>query len=224
MLYEESIGDEFINACKDKWDNIKTAFLDDPCLVWFHPDWQNFSSHRFVYSTLQPDKNPTLNTAMTREMQGGQYKFKTKEKPLALCQIPYPAVLVDIRFTCTLTFVKVLQVVGPLIKTATTVGGYISLGSPIVMPSDSSLAMTETSHPPPPSSANHALEYDIVHWRNKWLIDAKYWSHLGTDTCYGPLIHKYNKILFKFFKTNPLPTGEIFPQNVSNFRYRHDPI
>ncbi len=43
------------------------------------------------------------------------------------------------------------------------------------------------------------------------------------DLCFDPLIHKHNKLPSKFSENFPTPTGQIFPQNMTNFWGQHQP-
>ncbi len=65
-------------------------------------------------------------------------------------------------------------------------------------------------------------DVDIVHQNDKYLVDADYWSHLGTDLCFDPLFKKYLELTRSLCSLHPAPTSlSMLPENMPYYRGPH---
>jgi hypothetical protein len=62
-------------------------------------------------------------------------------------------------------------------------------------------------------------EMDVKHRNDHFLADADYWSHLGANLCFDPLLREYIKQVQALRTTNPSPTSLLpTPENMPYFR------
>jgi hypothetical protein len=62
-------------------------------------------------------------------------------------------------------------------------------------------------------------DVDIVHRPDRKLIDANYWSHLGTDITFDPLFCKYLQLTHQLRQSKPAPTDlPMCPENMPYYR------
>ena len=59
---------------------------------------------------------------------------------------------------------------------------------------------------------------DIVHRKADHLVDANFFSRLGGDLCYEPLVKEYLNFTINLRKLYPPLTGPILPENMPGFR------
>jgi hypothetical protein len=81
------------------------------------------------------------------------------------------------------------------------------------------------------NGANHAIlrlqmclmcwDVDIVHWNDSYIMDADYWSRLGTNLCFNPLFKKYLDLNQSLCLESPAPSS--FSMKPKNMSYYHGP-
>jgi hypothetical protein len=64
-------------------------------------------------------------------------------------------------------------------------------------------------------------EMDIEHRNDVFLMDANYWSHLGADLCFDPLLREYIQQVSAFRNRTPSPTA--MPPALENMPYFRGP-
>ena len=64
-------------------------------------------------------------------------------------------------------------------------------------------------------------DMDIIHRNDHFLGDADYFSRLGADLCYNPLLHDYIQQIHAFKQRSPSPT--VMPMNPENMPYYRGP-
>jgi hypothetical protein len=64
-------------------------------------------------------------------------------------------------------------------------------------------------------------DVDIVHQNDNYLVDADYWSRLGANLCFDPLLKKYLELNKSLHSTNSAPSN--LPMLPENMPYYHGP-
>ena len=222
----DPIGDKFGPAAKAAFDDIRQAILADPCLKRFNHKLRlylktDFSSFGFGYVALQPGSDTPSISAMRREMAGGECEFLQPGTAFTLHPIAFGSrktrgyetklhshlgegfagdwAINRCRHYCYgMRFTWITDCYG--IK---FILGYDGTNAVLLR-----LQMRLM-----------CWDMDIVHRSGPTLGDADYWSRLGLDVCYDPLLRDYVQRINSLKKAFPPPTElPMRPENMPGFR------
>jgi hypothetical protein len=60
---------------------------------------------------------------------------------------------------------------------------------------------------------------NIIHQNDNYCVNADYWSHLGTDLCFNPLLKKYLELTRSLRLLHPAPSSlSMLPENMPYYR------
>ena len=227
LEYTLPLGKLFDEQAKAEFDDVRNAILSDPCIK--RHDYRkrsyictDFCAKGFAYVACQPgDDKPSMD-AMRREMAGGECEFK-KEAGTQLTLHPVAlgsrktrgkesklhsylgegfagdwAINKCRHMTWGMRFTWVTDCYG--IRFILTYEG----ANPAVL----RLQMRMMCH-----------DCDIVHRNRFWIVDADYFSYLGADLCYDPLLMDHLQRASAMRREHPTPdTLPMMPENMPGFR------
>ena len=222
----EPIGDKFSPEAKAAFDDIRQSILSDPCLKRFNHRRRlylktDFSSYGFGYVAMQPSDNAASLSAMRREMEGGPCEFLLLDESLQLHPIAFGSrktrgyetklhshlgegfagdwAINRCRHYCYgMRFTWITDCYG--IKFILSYDGTNAVLQRLQM-------------------RLMCWDMDIIHRSGPSLGDADYWSRLGVDVCFDPLLRDYVQRIQQLRQEFPAPTTmPMQPENMPGFR------
>ena len=224
--YTQPVAPLWTDAAQAAWDTIKDGILSDPCLQRYDSRTltvirTDFSSAGFGYVVCQPANDDASIAAMHKCMNGQGFDFMSKNSK---------AVLKPVAFGSRRTRGNESHLHSHLGEGfagdwAINKCRHLCFGQRFVWVTDCYAIKFILSY----DGGNPAIlrlqmrlmcwDMEIVHRTQDHLVDADYWSRLGADLCYDPLMRKYLTLMHGFSKQNPSPTRlPMFPQNMPYFR------
>ncbi len=224
--YTDPVAQYWSNAAQNSLDAMKNAILANPCVLRF--DYRkliilrtNFLCLGFGWIFFQPGDNEASNKAVQEYRLGKGFNFMTKESSAVLCPVCFGG------RKSRGNEVRLHSHLGEIFA-----GNYgmnkcrhMLFGQHFVWVTDCYAAKFVLSY----DGANPAIlrlqmclmcwDVDIVHQPDVELVDADYWSCLGVDIVYDPLLHDYMVYTMKTRAAHPLPSElPMRPENMPYYR------
>jgi hypothetical protein len=205
---------------------MHTAILDDPCLKQYdHRKLlvlrTDFSAYCFGYVALQPGNDEASLSAMHTCMRGDEFLFTTKNST---------AVLHPVAFGCCRTRGTEKRLHSQLGECfsgnwAINKRHHMCFGQRFTWTTDCHAVKFILSY----DGKNPAILHlqmrfmcwgmDIKHRNNIHLANANYFSRLGSDLCYDPLLHNYAERIWAIKHAHPSPSAlSMEPQNMPYYQ------
>ena len=222
---DSPVGAEWDTNAQEEFDDLRNAILKDPCLARFDHTKRcylstDFSALGFGYCLTQPADDDASLAAMNREMVGGECEFLRDNSPLKLRPVAFGSRKTRGRenklhsylgegfagdwamnrvshYLWGMWFTWITDSYG--IRFILTYEG----ANPVVLRLQMRLMLQMCN---------------IVHRNNKWLGDADYWSRLGTDANYDPLVTEYLQYTAVMRHQFPVDVGDLKPENMPGYR------
>ena len=226
--YTDDIKPHFNDAAKAEWEDIKSALLADPCLARFDHRKRlylrtDFSSLGFGYAALQPADDEASLAAMRREMAGGTCEFMKPKSKLLLRPVSFGGRRSRGAERFHHSYIGECNAGDWGINKCR----HMCFGQRFTWITDCYAVKFIYSY----DGANPAVrrlqmrlmcwDLDVIHRTNDHLVDADYWSRLGEDMCFDPLLRDYIQRAIAIRKDNE-PTEQLpmLPENMPGFRGR----
>ncbi len=227
--YSSTIRDLWTPVAKSTFDQMRNAIVDDPCFRWYdHCKLlvlrTNFSAKGFGYDTCQPMDNDTSLNAMHKCMQGGSFDFMTKDSTTLLHLVA---------FGCHRTRGNKKHLyshLGEAFLGNCTINKCrcMVFGQRFVWVTDCYALKLILSYDGQNPEILHLqirfMCWDMVikHRNDVCLTDANYFSHLGADLCFDPLLKKKVQEVDSIHRRSLTPTKlPIAPMNQPYFHGPH---
>ena len=207
---------------------MRQAILADPCLQWYdHRKLlvlrTDFSADDFGYVACQPADDGVSLTAMHRCMRGDGFDFMMKTSS---------AVLHPVAFGCRRTRGNETKLHSHLVEGfagdwAINKNCHMCFGQRFTWVSDCYAIKFILSYDRRnPSILRLQMRFmcwdmDIEHRNDTFLGDVDYWSRLGADLCFDPLLRTYIEQVNSFCQRSPSPAA--LPPSPENMPYFRDP-
>jgi hypothetical protein len=224
--YTNPVAQYWSTAAQNSLDVIKNAILVDPCILHFDywkliVLWTNFSCLGFGWVICQPGDDEESNKAVQEYCSGKGFNFMTKDSSAVLCPVCFGG------WKSRGNEVRLHSYLGKLFA-----GNYgmskcrhMLFGQRFVWVTDYYAAKFVLSY----DGTNPAIlrlqmrlmrwDVNIVHRPDVKLVDANYWSRLGVDIVYNPLLHDYMAYTMKTRAAHPPPTElPMHPKNMPYYR------
>ena len=221
--YTMTIGAKWSKEAEAAWDDMRHAVLKDPCLRCF--DHRKllvlFLAEGMGYVACQPADDEASLSAMHRCLQGGTFDFMTKDST---------AQLHPVAFGCRRTRGNEKRLHSHLGEAfagdvAINKCRHMCFGQRFVWLTDCYALKFILSY----DGRNAAIlrlqmrfmcwDMIIEHRNDVCLTDADYFSRLGADLCYDPLLKEYIQQVHAFRRRSPAPTMmPIPPEHQPYFR------
>ncbi len=214
------------------FQDIRSALLSDPCLKQYNHCLllvlrTEFSTNGFGYVALQPGNDIESRLAMTHLMEGGKFKFMDKSSK---------GILHPVAFGCFRTRGKKKCLHSHLGEAFS--GNYpinkcrhMCFGQCFTWVTDCYALKFVLLYDSRNSAILHlqmcfmCWDMDIEHRSNFHLVGANYWSRLGTDLCFDPLLKDYIQQADYLCKKHPLPNGLLMlPKNEPYYWPPRNPV
>ena len=208
------------------WTGIKESILGDPCLARFdHRKLTvlrtDFSAAGFGYVLLQPADDPISINAMNKCMAGNGFDFLTKDSRAILRPVAFGSRRARNNES------KLHSHLGEGFAGDWAVNKcrHMCLGQRFVWVTDCfaiKFILTYDGGNPAILRLQMRLmcwNMEIVHRADIYNQDADYWSRIGEDLCYDPLMRKYLELTQSIRQSNqPSSEWPIPPQNMPYYR------
>jgi hypothetical protein len=220
--YSSTLGLAWTSTHQAVFDELRNAILDDPCLKQY--DHQkllilctDFSADGFGYVTLQPGNDVESLSAMHVRMHGGDFAFMTKDSK---------AVLHPVAFGCRHTRGNEKRLhshLGECFSGDWSINKcrHMCFGQRFTWVTDCHAIKFILSCDGKKSALLRlqmrfmCWDMDIKHRHNVHLADADYFSQLGADLCYDPLLCDYIEHIWVIRCASPSPMAlPMEPQNM----------
>ena len=222
----ESLDKHWTTVHEAEMADMKTAILDDPCLKRYDHTKRlylrtDFSSHGMGYAACQPGDDEPSILAMQREMAGSDCEFMRPNSLLVLHPVAFAS----------------RKNRGYELKLHSHLGEgfagdwamnrcrHFVLGQRFTWFTDCYAIKFILSYDGPSpvllrlQMRLSCWDMDIVHRPGELMGDADYWSRLGVDLQYDPLLRDYINRVLSFKKDFPAPTElPMLPENMPGFR------
>jgi hypothetical protein len=224
--YTNPVAQYWNEAAQHSIDDMKNAILANPCILRF--DYQklmvlrtDFSCLGFGWVLCQPGNDEASNKAVEEYRSGKGFNFMTKESSAILRPVCFGG------RKSRGNEVRLHSHLGEIFA-----GNYglnkcrhMLFGQRFVWVTDCYAAKFVLSY----DGANPAIlrlqmrlmcwDVDIVHRPDVELVDADYWSRLGVDIVYDPLLRDYMAYTMKTRAAHPPPTElPMRPENMPYYR------
>jgi hypothetical protein len=227
--YTKPIGDMWMLDVQSTFDSLRNSILEDPCLRRFNPAKltvlrTDFSSKGFGYVVCQPDNDDNVSLEhVSQFMSGNGFHFLTTTNGRVL----HPAAFGGWRAHGNEKYLHLYLGEAFCGNYAMNKSRHMCWGRSFVWVTDCYAVKFILSY----NGANQAIlrlqtqlmgwDVDIIHWRNKHLVDANYWSRLDADLCYNPLFRTYLHLVEDLKWNHPAPTK--IPMNIEHMSYYQGP-
>ena len=224
--YTELAAPFWTDAAQDAFDEMRRSIISDPCLQRF--DYRkpvilrtDFSARGFGYVLLQPGNDDALLQASQDYRDGKGFTFMTEESKAVLHPVCFGARKcrgnkVRLHFHLGECFVGDYGI--------NKVRHYV-FGQQFVWVTDCYAVKFILSY----DGGNPAIlrlqmrlmcwDVDIVHRPDQELVDADYWSRLGTNIKFDPLFQDYLQYVKGLRKSHSAPTDlPMHPENMPYYR------
>ena len=211
--YTTTLGDKWSLEAAAAWDDMRHAVLKDPCLRRYdHRKLlvlrTDFSAEGMGYVACQPADDEESLSAMHKCLQGGSFDFMTKDST---------AQLHPVAFGCHRTRGNEKRLHSHLGEAfagdvAINKCRHMCFGQRFVWLTDCYALKFILSY----DGKNAAIlrlqmrfmcwDMIIEHRNDVCLTDADYFSRLGADLCYDPLLEEYIQQVHAFRRRSPAPT------------------
>jgi hypothetical protein len=209
-------------------DDMKNAILSDPCILQFdHRKLivlrTDFSSKGFGYVLCQPATNESTLKAVQDYQDGKGFSFMTKSSSAILHPVCFGA-----RRSCG-NEVRLHSHLGKGFAGDYAINkcSHMVFGQRFVWVTNCYAIKFILSYEGGNSAILHlqmrlmCWDVDIVHRPNTKLVDANYWSRLGMDLEFDPLLRDYLAYALQCRNSNPPPND--LPMRPENMPYYHGP-
>lgn len=217
----------FDKEAADEWEDIKHAILSDPCLRRF--DYKkrlylrtDFCALGFGYAACQPGSDQPSLDAMMREMAGGECEFlKEENKHLTLHPVALGARTARGREG------KLHSYLGEAFAGdwARNKCRHMCFGQRYTWITDCyGIRFILTYDGPNPAVQRVQMrimcdDCDVVHRNRCWNVDADYFSYLGKDLCFDPLLLTYARHFQTLRRSHPVADSlPMRPENMPGYR------
>jgi hypothetical protein len=226
LEFADPVAPHWIPEAQAALNDVKNAILSDPCILQFN-HWKllvlrtDFSSKGFRYVLCQPTTDETTLKAVQDYQDGKGFTFMTKSSSAVLHPICFGA-----RQSCG-NKVRLHSHLGkefagdyPINKCR-----HMVFGQRFVWVTNCYAIKFILSY----KGSNFAIfclqmrlmcwDVDIVHRPDTKLVDANYWSRLGMDLKFDPLLRSYLAYALQCCNSNPPPTNlPMCPENMPYYR------
>ncbi len=227
--YTDCVDPYWSDVAKAAFDKMRQAILSDPCLHHFDHRkllvlCTDFSADGFGYVPCQPADDDISTAVMTTRMKGGHFDFMTDESR---------AMLHPVAFGCRRTHgnkTRLHSHLGEGFAGNWSINKcrHMCFGQRFTWVTDCYTIKFILSYDGCNSTVLHlqmrfmCWDMDIEHRNDHWLTDADYFSCLGANLCFDPLLKDYIQRTDFLRRRNPpvtsLPMG---PENMPYFRGPH---
>jgi hypothetical protein len=226
LEYTESVAPHWTPAAQAALDDMKEAILSDPCLLGF--DYQklivlrtDFSMDGFGFVLCQPTSDKATLKAVQEYWDGKGFSFMTKSSSAVLHPICFGA------RQSRSNKVRLHSHLGEGFAGDYAINkcSHMLFGQQFVWVTDCYAIKFILSY----EGGNSAIlrlqmrlmcwDVDIVHCPDTELVDANYWSRLGVDLDFDPLLPGYLAYALARRNLNPPPTDlPMHPENMPYYR------
>ena len=222
-----NVKELFTTAAHEEFDDIRNAILADPCLHRFDHRLRvylrtDFSAKGFAYVATQPGDDEASRAAMTREMKGGPSEFMKPDKlHLTLHPIAFGARKTRGYET------RLHSHLGEAFAGDWAMNRcrHYLYGARFTWYTDCYAIKFLLSYDGPNAPILRlqmrlmCWDMDVVHRAGELMVDADYFSRLGADLNFDPLLQEYNKRIFCFKRDHPAPTAlPMHAENMPGYR------
>jgi hypothetical protein len=210
--YTDAAAPHWTTAVQDALIDVKEVILSDPCLKRFDHHCHivfrtDFSSHGFGYVVCQPGDNDALTVAMNAYQCSSDFSFMAKSSTADLHLVAFCA------WRCRGNEIHLHSHLGEGFAGNWLINKcrHVLFGQQFVQATDCYAIKFIFSY----ESTNPAIlhlqmrlmywDVDILHRNDNYLVDADYWSCLGTDLCFNLLFKKYLELTRSLCYTQCLP-------------------
>jgi hypothetical protein len=211
--YMMPLGNLWMEEANNAFTDMRHAILSDPCLRQYdHRKLlvlrTDFSAEGFGYAALQPADDDVSIQAMHRCMTGGSFDFMTKGST---------AMLHPVAFGCHRTVgneKRLHSLLGEAFALDYAINKcrHMAFGQHFVCITDCyALKFILSYDEKNPAILRLQMQFmcwDMVieHRNDHCLVDADYFSHVGADLCYDPLLRNYIQQVAALRRRRPAPT------------------
>jgi len=224
--YTEALGAKWTPVAASAFNDMRHAILKDPCLHRYdHRKLlvlrTDFSAEGFGWVALQPGDDDVSISAMHDCMKGGPFTFMTNAST---------AVLHPVAFGCRRTRGNEKRLHSHLGEAFTgdvaiNKSRHMCFGQRFVWVTDcyalKFILSYDGRNPAILRLQMRFMCWDMVieHRNDTWLTDADYFSRLGADLCFDPLLKEYVQQVHLLRRRSPAPTElPIAPEHQPYFR------
>jgi hypothetical protein len=224
--YTNPVAQYWSDDAQNAFDEMRTAIISDPCLQRF--DYRkpvilrtDFSARGFGYVLLQPGNDVASLKASQDYREGKGFTFMTKDSTAVLHPVCFGA------RKCRGNEVRLHSHLGECFAGdygINKVRHYV-FGQRFIWVTDCYAVKFILSY----DGGNPAIlrlqmrlmcwDVDVIHRPDHQLVDADYWSRLGTDIEFDPLFRDYLLYVRDIRKSHPSPTDlPMRPENMPYYR------